>query len=148
MTGTTGCLVTLARSRCTDGRILPTGGGERGGAINVQVAVLFSLLLITFLTLLQAGLFFYGRDLALSASRSGVDTGRSYGTIDPVGAQTHAQNVLDSIGHGVLSSSSAAASADGTTMTVTVDADVLSLVPGLSMHVRQSSTGPIERLTR
>jgi len=119
------------------------GGGERGSAVNVQVAVLYSLLLITFMTLLQTGLFFYGRDLALSAARSGVDQGRTYGTVDPGAAQSHA-----STASGVLSGPSASASANGTTMTVTVDAEVVTLVPGLSMHVTQSSTGAIEQVTR
>ncbi len=123
-------------------------GGERGSAVNVQVAVLYSLLLITFMTLLQTGLFFYGRDLALSAARSGVDQGRTYGTVDPGAAQSHAQTVADSTASGVLSGPSASASANGTTMTVTVDAEVVTLVPGLSMHVTQSSTGAIEQVTR
>jgi hypothetical protein len=124
------------------------GGGERGGAVNVQVAILFSLLLITFMTLLQAGLFFYGRDLALSAARSGVDLGRTYGTVDAGAAQNHAQSVLATNAHGVLTNPSAAAVANGATMTVTVDADVLTLVPGLSMHVTEASTGAVEQLTR
>jgi len=96
-------------------------GGERGSAVNVQVAVLFSLILITVLTLLQAGLFFYGRDLALSAARSGVDTGRTYGTVDARAAQDHARTVLGAHAHGVLTNPSAAATANGATMTVTVE---------------------------
>jgi len=122
--------------------------GERGSAVNVQVAVLYSLILITVMTLLQAGLFFYGRDLALSAARAGVDTGRTYGTVDTGAAQDHAQSVLATNARGVLSDPSASANADGTTMTVTVDAAVITLVPGLSMHVTESSTGAIEQLTR
>ena len=123
-------------------------GGERGSAVNVQVAVLFSLILIAFMTLLQAGLFFYGRDLALSAARSGVDTGRTYGTVDAGAAQDHARTVLGAHAHGVLTNPSAAATANGATMTVTVDAEVVTLMPGLSMHVSESSTGAIEQLSR
>jgi hypothetical protein len=48
----------------------------------------------------------------------------------------------------VLTNPSAAAVANGATMTVTVDADVLTLVPGLSMHVTEASTGAVEQLTR
>jgi hypothetical protein len=127
---------------------LLVGGGERGGAVNVQVAVLYSLLLVTFMTVLQAGLFFYGRDLALSAARSGVDLGRTYGTVDAAAAQTHTESVLVSNAHGVLSHATATASANDATMTVTVDAEVVTLVPGLTMHVSTSSTGAIEQLTR
>jgi Flp pilus assembly protein TadG len=127
---------------------LLVGGGERGGAVNVQVAVLYSLLLVTFMTVLQAGLFFYGRDLALSAARSGVDLGRTYGTVDAAAAQTHTESVLVSNAHGVLSNATATASANDATMTVTVDAEVVTLVPGLTMHVSTSSTGAIEQLTR
>ncbi len=116
--------------------------------MNVQVAVLYSLILMTFMTLLQTGLFFYGRDLALSAARSGVDTGRTYGTIDTGAAQDHAHSVLTTNSNGVLSSPSTSATADGTTMTVTVNAEVVTLVPGLTMHVTESSTGAIEQLTR
>jgi len=123
------------------------GGGERGSATNVQVAILFSLILITFMTLLQAGLWFYGRDLALSAARSGVDTGRTYGTVNPTAARTHAEAFLNNTAHGVLNTPTATASADGTAMTVTVDAEVVTLVPGLTMHVTQSSTGAIEQRT-
>ncbi len=122
--------------------------GERGSAVNVQVAVLYSLILMTFMTLLQTGLFFYGRDLALSAARSGVDTGRTYGTVDTGAAQGHAHSVLTTNSNGVLSSPSTSATANGTTMTVTVNAEVVTLVPGLTMHVTESSTGAIEQLTR
>ncbi len=124
------------------------GGGERGSATNVQVAILFSLILLTFMTLLQAGLWFYGRDLALSAARSGVDTGRTYGTVNSTAAQTHAETFLSDTAHGVLNTPTASASTNGSSMTVTVDAEVITLVPGLTMHVTQSSTGAIEQRTR
>lgn len=125
---------------------LLTGDGERGSAVNVQAAILYPLILITFMTVLQIGLYFYGRDLALSAARSGVDTGRVYG--GNAAAQDHATGFLTRTASGVLSAPSASASADGRTITVTVQATVTTLVPGLTLTVRQSSTGALEQVTR
>lgn len=124
------------------------GDPERGSAVNVQVAVLFPLLLLTVMTVLQTGLYLYGKDVALSAARTGVDQGRAFGTIDTGAAQTRAQTALAGTASGVLDSPTVTATRTATTMTVTVDAAVTSLVPGLDMRVTQSSTAAIEQVTR
>jgi hypothetical protein len=123
-------------------------GGERGGATGVTYAILYGSVLVVVLTLIQVGLWFYGRDLALTAARAGVDLGRSYGTVDPAAAQTHAQDVAARTATGVLDNPTASATADATTMTVTVQARVTTLVPGLELTVSQSSTAALEELTR
>jgi hypothetical protein len=123
-------------------------GGERGGATGVTYAILYGSVLVVVLTLIQVGLWFYGRDLALTAARAGVDLGRSYGTVDPAAAQTHAQDVAARTATGVLDNPTASATADATTMTVTVQARVTTLVPGLELRVSQSSTAALEELTR
>jgi len=114
----------------------------------VTYAILYGSVLVVVLTLIQVGLWFYGRDLALTAARAGVDLGRSYGTVDPAAAQSHAQDVAASAATGVLDNPTATATATATTMTVTVQAQVTTLVPGLSLTVSQSSTAAIEKLTR
>lgn len=129
-------------------RRLWAGGGERGGATGVTYAILYGSVLVVILTLIQVGLWFYGRDLALTAARAGVDLGRSYGTVDPSAAQAHAQSVAAGYATGVLDHPTATATADATTMTVTVNAQVTTLVPGLTLTVSQSSTAAIEELTR
>jgi hypothetical protein len=129
-------------------RRLWAGGGERGGATGVSYAILYGSVLVVVLTLVQVGLWFYGRDLALTAARAGVDLGRSYGTVDPGAAQAHAHDVAARTSTGVLDNPTVTATADATTMTVTVQARVTTLVPGLSLTVSQSSTAAIERLTR
>jgi hypothetical protein len=123
-------------------------GGERGGATGVTYAILYGSVLVVVLTLIQVGLWFYGRDLALTAARAGVDLGRSYGTVDPAAAQAHAQDVAARTATGVLDNPTASATADATTMTVTVRARVTTLVPGLELRVSQSSTAALEELTR
>jgi hypothetical protein len=128
-------------------RPLLSGDEERGSAVNVQAAVLYPLILITFMTLLQVGLYFYGRDLALSAARSGVDTGRVYGGTDTAAAQDHATEFITRTASGVLSAPSASVSTDGRTITVTVEATVTTLAPGLTLTVRQSSTGALEQVS-
>lgn len=111
-------------------------------------AILYGSVLVVVLTLIQVGLWFYGRDLALTAARAGVDLGRSYGTVDAAAAQSHAQDVAASAATGVLDNPTATATATATTMTVTVQAQVTTLVPGLSLRVSQSATAAIEKLTR
>ena len=130
-------------------RITPTWGEkDRGSAVNVQVAILFPLLLLTVFTVLQTGLYLYGKDVALSAARAGVDQGRAFGVTDTGAAQARAQTALASSAGGVLDSPRVTATRTGTTMTVTVDAAVTSLVPGLDMRVSQSSTAALELVTR
>ena len=129
-------------------RRLWAGGGERGGATGVSYAILYGSVLVVVLTLVQVGLWFYGRDLALTAARAGVDLGRSYGSVDAGAAQAHAQDVAVRTASGVLDHPTAAATADATTMTVTVNAQVTTLVPGLSLTVSQSSSAALEELTR
>lgn len=124
------------------------GDGERGSAPGVTYAILYGSVLVVVLTLIQVGLWFYGRDLALTAARAGVDVGRSYGTIDPATAQAHARDVAARTAGGVLDHPTVTATADATTMTVTVDATVTTLVPGLSLTVSQSSTAAIEQISR
>lgn len=111
-------------------------------------AILYGSVLVVVLTLIQVGLWFYGRDLALTAARSGVDLGRGYGTIDPGAAEAHAQHVVARTASGVLDNPTATATVDATTMTVTVDAQVTTLVPGLALTVSQSSAAALEELSR
>ena len=129
-------------------RRLWAGGTERGGATGVTYAILYGSVLVVVLTLIQVGLWFYGRDLALTAARAGVDIGRGYGTIDPAAAQSHAQEVVARTATGVLANPTATATATATTMTVTVQAQVITLVPGLELTVSQSSTAALEELSR
>ncbi len=111
-------------------------------------AILYGSVLVVVLTLIQVGLWFYGRDLALTAARSGVDLGRGYGTVDPSAAQAHARDVAARTATGVLNNPTATATIDATTMTVTVQAQVTSLMPGLELTVSQSSTAALEELSR
>lgn len=111
-------------------------------------AILYGSVLVVVLTLIQVGLWFYGRDLALTAARAGVELGRSYGTVDAAAAQSHAQAVATRTATGVLDNPTASATANATTMTVTVQAQITTLVPGLSLTVSQSATAAIEQLTR
>ena len=56
--------------------------GERGGAVNVQMALLWSAMLGLVLTVVQVSLVFYASQLALTAAEDGVRSGRTGTTAD------------------------------------------------------------------
>ena len=102
------------------------------------------MIFLTF-AVVQVGLVFYARSIALAAATQGANAARGFGATDSDG-NTSARNFLDVAGDG-LTDQSVTISRVGPDLTVTVTGKAISVLPGLSFSINQSARGSIERVT-
>jgi TadE-like protein len=120
---------------------------ERGSA-SLEIAVLGPALLLLVVAVVQAGLWFYARSLALASAQEGVAAARAYPAAPGAGA-ARAREFLDrSAGDSLLGATvSLAGSAPGS-VRVQVRGRALSVLPGLpGLPVAQAAAGPVETFT-
>lgn len=124
----------------------PRSGRERG-SVTLETAIVYPAILLAFFAIIQGGLWFHARNIALGAAQEGARVASAETRGD--GAARAAEFIADAGGADVLtvhridqSTSTAAA-----TVTVTVTGHSLSLLPGVDMTVTQSSTAPLKRWT-
>lgn len=115
---------------------------DRGGGPVEFTLLAFPLLFITFIVV-QAAFVYNARSEALAAATQGANAARAYNA--PVGAgPARAQNFLDRVDGG-LKNTSITMTSTGTTVTVTVRGEAVSILPGLRFTVSHSASGPRER---
>jgi len=119
--------------------------GDRGDAVTVQHVILFPVVLLMFFALVQGGVYWHGRNMALAAAETGVREGRVAGSAQ-VGVDA-AQDYLDQVANETFTDiqvSSAGSTPDEVQVTVT--ATVPSLFPGLwDLEISQVARGPVEQ---
>ena len=128
-------------------RVLVLAGRERG-SVTIEMVVLFPVLLGVIVAIVQYGLWFHARSLALAAAQEGVTAARSYTPAPAAGTRAagaflgaHAGDTLTTV---TISATRPGAGQVG----VVVSGRVLSIVPGIpGLVVTQSATGPVERFT-
>lgn len=118
--------------------------GERGSA-TLEITILFPALLLMICAIVQAGLWFYARNVALAGAQEGVRAVAAAAGSSGQG-QEAAMSFINRAGGDWLTGVTVTASR-GTVATVTVAGTALSLVPGMNLDVRQSATLPVERIT-
>lgn len=125
----------------------PGSQSERGSA-SLEIAILGPALLLLIFAVIQAGLWFYARNLALAAAQEGVDAARGYQTSSNAGV-TRAQAFLQRVaGDSLQASTVSAAGSTPTTVRIEVRGRCLSVWPGVpGWPVHQSAVGPVERFT-
>lgn len=119
--------------------------GDRGSSPVEMAIVAGGMILLTF-AVIQVGLVFYARSIALAAATQGANAARAYGATDGAG-QADAQKFLDQAGDG-LTNQSIDVRRVGTEVTVTVTGDAISVLPGLTFSINQSARGSVERITQ
>lgn len=119
-----------------------------GGSVSLEIAILGPALLLLIFTIVQTGLWFHARSLALAAAQEGVNAARAY-RADPATGTTRARLFLTE--HAGDSLSGTRITTTGTTPTqirIQVQGRALSVLPGVpGMTVTQSAEAPIERFT-
>ncbi|MFC4945820.1 TadE/TadG family type IV pilus assembly protein [Pseudonocardia sp. GCM10023141] len=121
---------------------------ERGGAVGVQMALLWPVLLLLILAVVQVSLIFYAGQLALTAAEDGVRAGRSYGQPQPdQAARQSATAFLTKAAGNTLTTTDIDTKVDNTTVRVTVSGDAPALVPGIRIRVTREAVGGLERIT-
>ncbi|MFE4512676.1 TadE family protein [Kitasatospora sp. NPDC056783] len=134
----------LRAPRRADGRT--TRSSRDRGALSLELAVLFPVVMIVIFTLIESALWFHARNVALTAAQRGVETARLQNSSLGDGA-TRARAYLDKVGGGSLRDASVSTSG-GATVTVTVTGRVDTWIPGLTFSVRQHASAPKERVTQ
>lgn len=144
------------RSRGSGG----SGSGSDRGAMSLSLAIVFPVVLLLLLLVVQASLWWYARQVALTAAREGAEAGRTRsaagaatkGAPDDAAdqaakdaaARAQAEDFLRRQGSGTYE-----VSTDGSTaqrVRVTVRLTPTLLIPGLSApHITQFAEAPRER---
>jgi len=121
-------------------------GDDRGDA-SLQMAIVFPAILLTTIAVIQASLWYYAREIALTAAREGLTAARAY-QASPADGAARADEVLGRSAGDSLRSYGVSARSDGQRVRVDVSGTALSMIPGLSgLRITQSASGPVERWT-
>ncbi len=130
-------------------RTPPPDEGERGGASSVEMALLWSVLLVCILAVVQVALLSYAGQVALSAAEDGLRSGRGYGTESIAAtARQDAESFLARAGGTLLTDVvvSVTVDDDAGLLRVRVTGAALSVVPGVPLGVEREAVGGLERI--
>ncbi|WP_432190012.1 TadE family protein [Streptomyces sp. Tue6028] len=121
-------------------------GDDRGDSA-IQMAIVFPFVLLATIAVIQASMWYYARQIALTAAREGAAAARAY-QAGPGDGAARARDVLARTAGDSLSGSSVSASSDGQRVRVEVSGVAMSMIPGVAgLHVTQSASGAVERWT-
>ncbi|MFI5641985.1 TadE family protein [Streptomyces goshikiensis] len=122
-------------------------GGECGES-SVQMAIVFPFILMVTVAVVQASMWVYARNIALTAAREGVTAARTYQAPESAGAARASETLGRIAGDSLAGSSVSTTGTSATEVRVTVTGQAISLIPGLSsLSVSQSASAPRERWT-
>ncbi|MFJ3840575.1 TadE/TadG family type IV pilus assembly protein [Streptomyces sp. NPDC090054] len=124
------------------------GDPQDRGESSIQMAIVFPFVILITVAVVQASMWFFARNIALTAAREGVAAARVYQAPESAGAararETLGRIAGDSLNDLTVSTSGSTA----TEVRVTVTGTAPSLIPGLSgLSVSQSAGAPRERWT-
>ncbi|NTW38828.1 MAG: pilus assembly protein [Cellulomonadaceae bacterium] len=123
-------------------------GGERGSA-TVELAILFPALLLVVTALVQYGLWFHARSIALAAAQEGVAAARTYIAPFQDGPGAALGFVNQHGGDTLLNATATLTTLGAGQVEIVVSGHALSVIPGVGgAAVRQSAAGPVERFTQ
>lgn len=130
---------------------------EQGGAVNVQMALLWTAMLALILAVVQVSLVFYAGQLALTAAEDGVRSGRAgtaaanraagRGAADE--ARRDAEEFLARTAGSTLTAVAVTAELNPATgvVSVTVTGRALAVLPGLDLPISRQAVGGLEQVT-
>ncbi|MBY8345814.1 pilus assembly protein [Streptomyces spinosirectus] len=123
------------------------GWREDRGDTSIQIAIVFPFVLLATLAVIQASMWYYARQIALTAAREGATAARAY-QASPADGAARARNVLGRTAGDSLRAYSVSASSTGARVQVEVTGSAQSMIPGVSgLHIKQRASGPVERWT-
>ncbi|WP_439382135.1 TadE/TadG family type IV pilus assembly protein [Amycolatopsis lexingtonensis] len=102
------------------------------------------LLLLALLAIIQFALWSHATHVAQAASVEGVAAARAQDGTAPAG-HAAARRLLDDLAHGPLRSSRVQVARTATSASVSVDGEVVAVLPGVHLHVHAESAGEVER---
>ncbi|MFE1854926.1 TadE family protein [Streptomyces sp. NPDC059489] len=115
------------------------------GDTSIQMAIVFPFVLLATVAVVQASMWYYARQIALTAAREGLTMARTYQS-SPADGESQARNVLERTAGDSLRGYNVSVSSDGQRVRVQVTGTALSMIPGVpALQVSQSASGPVER---
>ncbi|MFG2794164.1 TadE/TadG family type IV pilus assembly protein [Streptomyces sp. NPDC048419] len=135
----------------TPGRLKNWRQGRRWrddrGDTSIQMAIIFPFVLLATLAVVQASMWYYARQIALTAAREGATAARAYPSSPDDGA-AQARSVLGRTAGDSLTGYSVTAHSNGQRVQVQVAGTALSMLPGVpGLQITQSASGTVERWT-
>jgi hypothetical protein len=111
------------------------------------MAIVFPFVLLATVAVVQASMWYYARQIALTAAREGVSAARAYES-NPAEGTAQARDVLDRTAGDSLRGYSVSASSNGQRVRIEVSGTAMSMIPGVAgLQITQSASGPVERWT-
>ncbi|SHN42707.1 TadE family protein [Cryptosporangium aurantiacum] len=118
--------------------------GERGSS-PVELAILAPAVLLALFASIQVAAVFMARSVALSAAQEASTAERAF-TAPPGAGEDRGRSFLARAGDW-LTDGQVTVERDGQQVTTTVTGQAISLIPGFTFTVSQSSRGEVERFT-
>jgi Flp pilus assembly protein TadG len=119
---------------------------DRGDAA-IQMAIIYPVVLLAAIAVIQASMWYYARQIALTAAREGVTAARAY-QASPADGAARAHEVLGRTAGDSLRSVSVTAGSTGERVRVQVTGTAQSMIPGIAgLTITQTASGPVERWT-
>lgn len=136
----------LARHRWT--RLVVRARRPERGSATVQLVVLMPAMFALMFLGMQAALTYHGRTVAIAAAEEGSRAAGALGASSAAGRVAAFAFVASAGGDGVLTGVRVSITRTATTATVVVTGSTPSVIPGWHPTVTQSSSSPLERITR
>jgi len=115
------------------------------GAFTLSYVIIVPIFLIGIMTIVQASIWYLGRETVLAAARHGADVARTAQPPPGQGAQA-AMDFASSSSPGFLTHITASTKgSSATTVRVSVSARIPTFVPDLAIDVHEVVTAPVER---
>ncbi|MFE1294046.1 TadE/TadG family type IV pilus assembly protein [Streptomyces sp. NPDC014776] len=119
---------------------------DRGDA-SIQMAIVYPFVLLATIAVIQASMWYYARQIALTAAREGVSAARAYQASPSEGA-ARAHEVLNRTAGDSLRFASVSAGSDGQRVHIAVSGFAQSMIPGVpGLAITQRASAPVERWT-
>jgi len=126
---------------------VPGVGGERG-SLSLEYAILAPIVVVTLMVLgVQLAEYQHARTVAIAAAQEGARAAGAQDGQESDGVRAAAAFIKQSGGQNVLQDATETAHRTATTATVVVHGSSLTLIRGWHLHITQSATVPVERLT-
>lgn len=116
------------------------------GAVSVETVILLPLVFVLLFALVQSGLWFHARAVALGAAQEGARVAAAENSTAAAGISAASSFVADA-GNGVVIEVAVDGTRSATSATVSVTGQAQSLIPFLNPSVAQSASFPVERIT-
>ena len=118
-----------------------------GGSSAVELVLLAPLLMFAVFVVVQAALYMHARHVVLAAAQQGARLARAAAADDATAvdfARAGTYSYISQLGSQIVSDPTVTVTRAGSEATVRVSAHAVSILPGLTLRVVESSTGPVE----